>query len=147
MNIRQPINLRLLLGDLLVLLLFVFIGQRDHDMPIVAALPSLLTTTLALAVPWVVAAGALGALRRPSGHWRPWLGRVLAAWLIAAPLGLILRALLRGQASIILVFMIVLLSLGGATMVAWRAGVWWWWGRGERVQGSRGAGEQGSGSS
>jgi hypothetical protein len=131
MNIRQSIDFRLLLGDLLVLLLFVFIGQRDHAMPIVAALPSLLTTTLALAVPWAVAAWALGVLRRPSGHWRPWIGRVLAAWLIAAPLGLVLRALLRGQASIILVFMIVLLSLGGATMVAWRAGMWWWWRRGE----------------
>ena len=133
-----PINFRLLLGDLLVLILFVFTGQRDHDLPIVAALPSLLTTTLALAVPWVVAAGAMGVLAlRPdrSASGLPsadlsglgaYLGRVLAAWLIAAPIGLILRALLRGQASIVLVFMIVLLTLGGLTMLVWRAGVWWW---------------------
>lgn len=125
----HPLNLRLLLGDLLVLLLFVFTGQRDHDMPIVAALPSLLTTTLALALPWTVAAGALGALRLPGDDWRPWLGRVLAAWLIAAPLGLILRALLRGQASIILVFMLVVVGLGAVFMLVWRAGVWWWWQR------------------
>ena len=132
-----PTNFRLLLGDLLVLILFVFTGQRDHAMPIVAALPSLLTTTLALAVPWVVAAGAMGVLalgpdRSASGlpsadlsGLGAYLGRVLAAWLIAAPIGLILRALLRGQASIAVPFMLVILGLGSVFMLGWRAGYYW----------------------
>ncbi len=123
----RSISLPLLAGDLLVLLLFVFIGQRDHGMSLTGALPSLLATTLALALPWAVVAWLLGVLRLPGD--RPaaaWLGRVAAAWLIAAPLGLILRALWRGQASIILIFMIVALGLGGLFVLVWRAAVYAW---------------------
>jgi len=117
----------LLAGDWLLLLLFVFIGQRDHDMNIVGSLPSLFTTTLAVAAPWTVVAWLMGALRWPGGEsWRPWFGRVAAAWLIAAPLGLILRALLRGQSSIPVPFMLVMLGLGGLFMLGWRAVVFWW---------------------
>jgi len=120
------IDVLLLVGDWLVLLLFVFIGQRDHGMSVVGALPSLLTTALALGLPWTVAAWALRALRPPAGAgWRPWLGRVAAAWFIAAPLGLVLRALLRDQASIALPFMMVVLGLGGVFVVGWRAAYYW----------------------
>jgi hypothetical protein len=120
----------LLAGDWLVLLLFVLIGQRDHGMNIAGSLPSLFTTTLAVAIPWSVAAWLLGALRAPVGMmWQTWLGRVVAAWLIAAPLGLILRALWRGQASIPVPFMLVMIGLGGLFVVGWRAVVYWWAGR------------------
>lgn len=123
---RNNVDVRLLIGDWLVLLLFVFIGQRDHSMNVVGSLPSLLTTTLALALPWTAVAWALGALRLPNGTaWRPWLGRALAAWLIAAPLGLLLRALLRGQASIPVPFMLVILGLGSVFVVGWRAVYYW----------------------
>lgn len=123
---RNSIDARLLFADWLLLLLFVFLGQRDHGMSLAGSLPSLLTTTLALALPWTAAAGALGVLRLPAGmSWRPWLGRAAAAWLIAAPLGLILRALLRGQASIVLPFMLVMLGLGGTLVVGWRAAYYW----------------------
>jgi hypothetical protein len=120
----------LLAGDWLTLLIFVFIGQRDHDMNIVGSLPSLLTTTLAVALPWTLAAWLMGALRAPAGMtWQAWFGRVVAAWLIAAPLGLILRALYRGQASIPVPFMLVMLGLGGLFMLAWRALAYWSAGR------------------
>ena len=49
----------LFVGDWLVLLLFVFIGQRDHAISGPGALPSLLNTALSLAVPWTVAAFVL----------------------------------------------------------------------------------------
>ncbi len=119
----------LLAGDLITLLLFVFIGQRDHEIALAGSLPSLLTTTLAVALPWTVAAWLLGALRLPAGDWRPWFGHVLAAWLIAAPLGLILRALYRGQASIPVPFMLVMIGLGGLFVLAWRALAYWLAGR------------------
>jgi hypothetical protein len=120
----------LLAGDWLVLLLFVFIGQRDHGMNVIGSVPSLLMTTLAVALPWTVAAWLLGALRSLAGAaWQAWLGRALAAWLIAAPLGLILRALLRGQASIPVPFMLVMIGLGGLFVLGWRALVYWWAGR------------------
>jgi len=125
-RMRRDVDFRLFIGDWLLLLLFVFIGQRDHGMDLAGSLPSLLTTTLALALPWTAAAWALGVLRLPSGaDWRPWLGRVATAWLVAAPLGLLLRALLRGQASIAVPFMLVILGLGSVFMLGWRAGYYW----------------------
>lgn len=117
----------LALGDWLVLLIFVLIGQRDHNITGTGAIPSLITTTLSVAVPWTVAAVLLGGYRPETavGLW-PWLGRVLTVWLIAAPLGLIIRALLRGQGAIPVPFMLVMIGLGGLFMLAWRAGYWRW---------------------
>ncbi len=96
-------------------------------MSVVGSLPSLATTTLALAVPWAVAAWWMGALRRPQGEdAREWLSRSLDAWLIASPLGLLIRAVVRGQLSIAVPFMAVVVVLGGLFVLAWRAGVYWW---------------------
>jgi hypothetical protein len=121
-----PVKWWLIAGDWLLLLLFVFIGQRDHSMDVVGALPSLFTTTLAVALPWTVAAYLLGAFRYRAGlGWGAWLGRVLTAWLVAAPLGLLLRALFRGQSSIPVPFMLVMLGLGGLFMLGWRALAYW----------------------
>lgn len=126
-SLNQPICPWLLAGDWLLIALFVFIGQRDHDMAIIASLPSFFSTTLALTLPWTVVAWLMGALRSP--RWAelwPWLGRVAAAWLIASPLGLILRAWSRQQGSIAVPFMLVTLGLGVLSMLAWRALAYWW---------------------
>jgi len=113
-------------GDWLVLLLFVFIGQRDHAISGPGALPSLLNTALSLAVPWTVVALLLGAYRlRPLPGWRLWLGRALNAWLVAAPLGLLLRALLRNQDAIPVIFILVATSIGGLMIVGWRVLAYW----------------------
>ena len=117
----------LLAGDWLVLLLFVFIGQRDHGIAGQGALTSYLGTSVSLIVCWTAAAALLGAYRlRPLPGWGPWLARALNAWLVGAPLGLVLRALLRGQDAIPVVFILVALSIGGLMMVGWRAIVYWW---------------------
>ena len=117
----------LLAGDWLVLLLFVFIGQRDHSISGPGALPSLLNTAFSLAVPWTVAALVLGAYRlRPLPGWQVWLGRALNAWLVAAPLGLVLRALLRNQDAIPVIFILIAMSIGGLMIVGWRALAYWW---------------------
>ena len=117
----------LFVGDWLVLLLFVFIGQRDHAISGPGALPSLLNTAFSLAVPWTVAAFVLGAYRlRPLPGWQVWLGRALNAWLVAAPLGLVLRALLRNQDAIPVIFILIAMSIGGLMIVGWRALAYWW---------------------
>ncbi|HOU42633.1 MAG TPA: DUF3054 domain-containing protein, partial [Promineifilum sp.] len=117
----------LLAGDWLVLLLFVFIGQRDHGIAGQGALASLLSTTISLVVAWTAVALVLGGYRlRPDPGWRVWLGRVANIWLVAAPLGLVLRALLRGQDAIPVIFILVALSIGGLMMVGWRAAAYWW---------------------
>ena len=121
---RQP--WWLLAGDWLVLLLFVFIGQRDHAISGPGALPSLMNTAFSLAVPWTAAAFVLGAYRlRPLPGWRVWLGRALNAWLVAAPLGLVLRALLRNQDAIPVIFILIAMSIGGLMIVGWRALAYW----------------------
>lgn len=117
----------LLLGDWLVLLLFVFIGQRDHAITGPGALPSLLNTAISLGLPWTVAAAWLGGFRlRPDPGWRVWLARSLNAWLVAAPLGLLLRALLREQTAIPVMFILVAVSIGGLMIIGWRALAYWW---------------------
>ncbi|MBK7218641.1 MAG: DUF3054 domain-containing protein [Candidatus Promineofilum sp.] len=122
---RQP--WWLLAGDWLVLLLFVLIGQRDHAISGPGALPSLLNTAFSLGLPWTAAAFVLGAYRlRPDPGWRQWLGRALNAWLVAAPLGLLLRALLRNQDAIPVTFILVAMSVGGLMIVGWRALAYWW---------------------
>ena len=117
----------LLIGDWLVLLLFVLVGQRDHAISGPGALPSLLNTAVSLGLPWTAAAFVLGAYRlRPDPGWRAWLGRALNAWLVAAPLGLLLRSLLRGQDAIPVTFILVAMSIGGLMIVGWRAVAYWW---------------------
>src|SRR5690554_4740803 len=117
----------LLDGDWLAIGLFVLLGQMDHGMFSAAALPRLLQTTVVLAAPWTVVAALMGAHRvEPDARnkWR-FLRRSLTAWLVAAPLALLLRAWLQGQASIIVAFFVVTLGLGGVFLLVWR-GVFWW---------------------
>ncbi len=115
---RPRPSLPLLLGDAVALTLFVFLGQIDHDL---LALPRLALQSAFLVIPWLLVALALrAAAPAPGDTWRTFLGRSLLAWLVAAPLALLLRALVQGQATIIVAFMLVTLSLGGLFLLTWR---------------------------
>lgn len=117
----------LALGDWLALLIFCVIGETNHNMLSVEGLPSLFNTFFSLVVPWTIVAILMGGYHpeKAAGFWS-WMGRSLSIWLIAAPLGLVIRALWRGQGVVVLVFMIVALSVGGLFILAWRAVYWWW---------------------
>ena len=87
--------------------------------------------------PWTAAAFVLGAYRlRPDPGWRAWLGRALNAWLVAAPLGLLLRSLLRGQDAIPVTFILVAMSIGGVVVGGGGGGGGLWGGRAGVVGGS-----------
>lgn len=117
----------LLLGDWLALGLFVFLGQLDHDMLGTYGWPRLATSTLEVALPWTIIAAVTGAYRLPPGvSRRHFLGRSLNAWLVAAPLALLVRAWLHGQATIIVIFFVVMLGLGGAFLLGWRVAFILW---------------------
>ena len=110
----------LLAGDLAALTVFVYFGQRNHET--LDAL-RLLLNVAAFGAPWVAAAWLVGAFRgdragRPYG-WA-FMARSLNAWLIAAPLGVTLRALALGRAAIPTAFALVTLGLGGAFVLGWR---------------------------
>lgn len=112
-------TLLMIAGDWLALGLFVFLGQVDHD---VLNLPRLLLQSAILALPWTAIALLLNAYwLSESTALRAFLGRSLLAWLVAAPLGLMLRALILGLATIPVAFMVVTMGLGGLFLLGWRA--------------------------
>jgi len=148
----------LLVGDLIAVAVFIVIGQRDHNL-VNEANPVLgvLMTTAEFAVPWAVAGWLLGAFRmgdhvgaglapaqgdRPLrfaagtfGKGRPYasfLARSLNTWLVAAPIGILIRSYALGRAVIPTIFLVTTLGFGGTFVLGWRAVfalVWWWVGR------------------
>ena len=119
--------LGLLLGDTLVLVAFVLVGMGNHDtLAQTNAVYRFAVLAGPLLLTWLGAATAQGAwsVALPL-TWRVMWGRTLAAWLIAAPLALLLRALLLGAATLIVPFMLVTLGLGGALLLAWRSVYRW----------------------
>jgi hypothetical protein len=103
-----------------VLLLFVYIGQRDHEMVDEARpLLGLLLPTALFAAPWVVSGILLGSYQTGKGI-RAFMARALNTWLVAAPLGLLLRAYVLGRAVIPTVFITAALGFGGAMILGWR---------------------------
>jgi hypothetical protein len=111
-------------GDALCLSLFVLAGLQTHDSASPLARFALNAGPLILS--WTLTAWALGALHvEASPQYRTVLGQTLTAWLVAAPLALILRALLLRAATLVLIFMLVTLGLGGVMLLAWRAAVIW----------------------
>lgn len=114
----------LLLGDLVALYLFVLVGQLDHELlPGTNPLWYTLTRALPFIAVWLASGWLLGAYWLPAGNSRlfRWLGeRALHTWLIAAPLGLLLRALLLGRAAIPTLFVVATLGFGALFLLAWR---------------------------
>lgn len=123
----------LLAGDWLALALFVFLGQIDHDLLGTYGLSRLLTTTIQLALPWTIIAPIMGAYRLgPDARRRSFLGRSLNAWLVAAPIALLLRAWLQGRTTIVVDFFLVTLGLGGGFLLGWRVILLLWVSREQR---------------
>lgn len=116
--------LYLMLGDIVTLLLFVYIGQADHEL-VDAENPvrGLLLASLPFILTWLVAATVLGTYRvsKDDLQWRVAFWRLLNAWLVAAPLGVILRAVWLDRAVIPTAFVLAALGFGGVMLLAWRA--------------------------
>lgn len=111
----------LIFGDWLALGLFVFLGQMEHELVGGDYLSRFLGGSAVIAMPWTAVALLLGAYRMKAGmSGGSFLGRSLNAWLIAAPFALILHAYLNGQATIIVIFMVITIGLGGIFLLAWR---------------------------
>ncbi|MGE5264690.1 MAG: DUF3054 domain-containing protein [Acidobacteriota bacterium] len=124
-NIKRLAPWALAAGDCIALLLFVFIGQRDHEMiDPVHPLLGLMLTGSEFILPWIIAGYLLRAFRLEwawsGGHLYEFLTRTLNAWLVAGPIALLLRALVLGRAVIPTVFIVVALGLGGLCIFAWR---------------------------
>ncbi len=109
----------LAVGDVLVLGLFVLLGERDHAISDPQPVLRWFITTAEFALPWLIAAWALGTYRADITT-RTFLGKTVTAWLIAAPLGALLRSFVNGSGAIASTFLVVTLVVGGAMVIAWR---------------------------
>lgn len=120
---KRYVSLILLVGDLITLSLFVFIGQREHETiepsnPWLGLLPNI----VAFAIPWTIAAWLLGALRIDEQfRIAPFFARTLNAWLVAALFGLLLRSAILGRAVIPTMFVVATLGFGTVFLFVWRA--------------------------
>jgi hypothetical protein len=113
-------------GDLLAFLLFSAIGRASHSEAAgIDALAQIAETAAPFAIGWFVVAPLAGAFSAEtiSGP-RRMLGRTALAWLLAWPVGLLLRALIR-QASIPLSFAIVTLLTNMLILLSWRGAFAW----------------------
>ncbi len=119
---KHSVALALLGGDLLAVILFVYLGQRDHDLVNQAnPLWGVLYTTGIFALPWAVAGWLLGAFPAPASlAARSLLARSSNTWLVAAPLGLLLRSYLLGRAVVPTSFITATYAFGGLFLLGWR---------------------------
>ena len=115
----------LLLGDVLALLIFIILGQLEHQT--VDLWRALLQTAL-FGLPWLIAGWLLGIF--PKGQilqLRFMLLRALNVWFVAAPLGLMLRAWALNRPAIPTIFMLTTYGLGAIFVLGWRLIFAWIW--------------------
>lgn len=108
-------------GDLVAIFLFVLAGQWEHQLVGASWLWPALRSTLPFAVVWLVVA-ALMHLYVPEAWsgWQTLLLRPLHAWLLAAPLALLLRALWLERAVLPTLFLAATLGFGALFLLGWR---------------------------
>ncbi len=127
---RRWIPLILAGGDVLALVLFAFVGKTDHN-TINSGDPvgGVLLTAGYFIAPWLVAGALLGAFVDLGEQGRPYnlFTRALNTWLVAAPLGVVLRALAIGEEMIPLPFVLAAMAFGGLFLLVWRLLFWIVW--------------------
>jgi hypothetical protein len=127
MNQKPQLLLLLVLGDLVIFMFFAFTGRETHAPGdanlIVNALPTLLTFLIV----WFAIA-ALGGVYRSGVITNPRSAmlRTLIAWIIAAPIAIILRAILLSRTAIPWQFVAVTMGLVGSLLLLWHGGMAWY---------------------
>ncbi|MFL5805451.1 MAG: DUF3054 domain-containing protein [Roseiflexaceae bacterium] len=113
-------------GDALAFMAFAALGRASHSEAAgIAAILQVAETAAPFAIGWFVVAPFAGAYRAELVQQpRLMLARSALAWLLAWPLGLLLRALIR-QSTIPLSFAIVTLITNMLILLGWR-GVFAW---------------------
>ena len=118
--------LLLVVGDAAVLLAFSALGRASHSLRGETPLLSVLLTAAPFAVAWAVVAPLAFAFGRGAGALASpvrWLLHTGLTWVIAGPLGLVLRSLWLGR-PIAPTFAAVTMATVLAMLLIWR-GVYW----------------------
>ena len=126
----NPINRLIWLvgGDILVLLLFVWVGRSSHSLP-AGDIPALLMVAAPFLISWFLLSPWFGLFRADvTQSWQKFVPRILGVWLIGGPLAGLLRALFLGRPipeGIIPTFVVVTMVVGSLFMLVWRLGYSW----------------------
>ncbi len=125
-NMNHKPQFLLMLGDVVIFMFFAFTGRETHAPGdthlIVNALPTLLTFLIV----WFAIA-AVGRVYRSvvMTNLRAALVRTLVAWIIAAPIAIVIRALILQRTAIPWQFVAVTMGLVGSLLLIWHGGVAW----------------------
>jgi hypothetical protein len=133
-HIEQPASTNarqtalLIAGDIITFVVFAAIGRRSHgEAAGFEAILQVLETAAPFMIGWFVVSPFVGAFKREIVlQPRSMATRTALAWLLALPIGLVLRALIRNTgiptSFAVVTFLVVLVLLGGwRTIFAWRA--------------------------
>jgi Protein of unknown function (DUF3054) len=108
----------LVIGDLVCFLIFALVGLRSHDEGYTLA--NLVRVFVPFGAGWLIAGAALTFNGWPDTPRTTDPRRVLAEWLPAWLIGLVLRAVVFGH-GFVFAFAVVSLAFNAALLVLWRA--------------------------
>ncbi len=114
-------------GDLAIFVMFALVGRETHASSdpnlIVNALPTLMPFVLI----WLLVSVPMGVYRPNVYRLTPLtIIRTLAAWIVAGPIALYVRALLLARTAIPVPFVIVTMGLNGVLLIVWHVFFAWW---------------------
>jgi len=117
----------LAIGDALVFIIFAIIGMRSHKVSL--TVPSVLQTAAPFAIGWFLVSPFVGAFRRKTTNQLGKMSlRTALAWLIAWPVGLLLRGIFQHEIPPVS-FAIVTLITNTLFLQIWRVPFAWITGR------------------
>jgi hypothetical protein len=122
---HQP-QLILIGGDAVIFMFFAFTGRETHAPGAANLIVNALPTLLTFLIVWFTIA-AVGRVYRSEVVTNPRaaLLRTLITWLIAAPIAIVMRAVLLGRTAIPWQFVAVTMGLVGALLLWWHGGAAW----------------------
>jgi hypothetical protein len=117
-------QLILVIGDMIIFMFFAFVGRETHAPGDASLIVNALPTLLTFLIVWLAIA-ALGGVYR-SGvivHPRSAMLHTLIIWLIAAPIAIVIRAILLSRTAIPWQFVAVTMGLVGVLLLLWHGGM------------------------
>jgi hypothetical protein len=134
MTTRNRSNtLILIVGDLGIFLAFVLVGRETHAAGDPNFIINVLPTLLPFVLIWFLVAIPMGVLRPNVYRVVPrTIVRTLAAWIIAGPIAIYVRALLLSRTAIPWQFVVVTMGLNAVLLLTWHMFFAWWLRRSSR---------------
>ncbi len=115
------------MGDVVIFMFFTFTGRETHAPGDTNLFVNALPTLLPFVIVWFVIAalsrvyrsGVIADLRSAVLH-------TLIAWLVAAPIAIVIRAILLSRTAIPWQFVAVTIGLVGTLLLVWHGGAAWY---------------------